>query len=263
MFEQDKKHVFGFDFISNESVENIAKACIDYTFPKQDPQGQLPLMITPNAAQIVMYHHEQADLKPKVKNAVLILPDGQPIVWTSRLIKQPLKARLTGSDFFPIFWGLIKGQQKRAYLILPDNKTATCMHNDYEQIKTYVPPFVKLEDTAQFQVVTDQVVADILEFKPDFVLLGLSYPKQEILSLKAYEQLENTDIERIPLFFSLGASYEFYCGMKKRAPKIYQQLGMEWFYRFMQEPRRMWRRYTVDNFRFLLLMRKEIFKKRK
>lgn len=260
MFDQDKKAVFGFDFISNESVENIAKACIDYTFPKQDAQGLLPLMITPNAAQIVMYHHEYAYLKPKVKNAVLILPDGQPIVWTSRFIKKPLQARLTGSDFFPVFWDLIKSKRKRAYLILPDDKTAHCMHHDYELVKTYVPPFVKIEQNEKFQAVADQVVADILEFKPDFVLLGLSYPKQEILSLNAYEQLKQTDIERIPLFFSLGASYEFYCGMKKRAPKIYQQLGMEWFYRFMQEPRRMWRRYTVDNSRFLLLMWKEIFK---
>jgi N-acetylglucosaminyldiphosphoundecaprenol N-acetyl-beta-D-mannosaminyltransferase len=261
MFLHDRKPVFGFNFISSHSVENIAKACINYTFQKDQPQGLLPLMITPNAAQIVMYHHEYAYLKPMLQNAILILPDGQPIVWTSRLIKQPLQKRLTGSDFFPVFWNMVKPTQKAVYFILPNEETAKCMHKDYDKIKTYVPPFVRLEDKVQFQKIIDQATQDILEFKPHFVFLGLSYPKQEILSLEIYKQLRTSNIAFIPLFFSLGASYEFYCGMKKRAPKIYQRFGMEWFYRFMQEPRRMWRRYTIDNFRFLILMWKEVFKK--
>jgi N-acetylglucosaminyldiphosphoundecaprenol N-acetyl-beta-D-mannosaminyltransferase len=138
MFLHDRKPVFGFNFISSHSVENIAKACINYTFQKDQPQGLLPLMITPNAAQIVMYHHEYAYLKPMLQNAILILPDGQPIVWTSRLIKQPLQKRLTGSDFFPVFWNMVKPTQKAVYFILPNEETAKCMHKDYDKIKTYV-----------------------------------------------------------------------------------------------------------------------------
>jgi N-acetylglucosaminyldiphosphoundecaprenol N-acetyl-beta-D-mannosaminyltransferase len=255
----ERKEVFGFNFISSKSVADIARACIEYKYQQDSGEGLLPLMITPNAAQIVKYHHEYAYLKVMLEKAVFILPDGQPIVWTSRLINRPLLSRLTGSDLFPVLWNLIKKSGKKAYFILPNQETAFCLHQEYDKIKTYVPPFIGLQDRALINQIVEIARVDILEFKPDFVFIGLSFPKQEILSLEIYQQCGN--ITLMPLFLSLGASYEFYCGMKKRAPKFIQWMGMEWFYRFMQEPTRMWRRYTIDNFRFIILMSNQVFKK--
>jgi N-acetylglucosaminyldiphosphoundecaprenol N-acetyl-beta-D-mannosaminyltransferase len=91
-----------------------------------------------------------------------------------------------------------------------------------------------------------------------FLFIGISDPKQSLISKKIDEliNLGNKDI-----YFStalLGASFEFYLGKSKRAPQWMQQCGLEWLYRFALEPKRLWRRYTIDNFKFLMLALKEL-----
>jgi N-acetylglucosaminyldiphosphoundecaprenol N-acetyl-beta-D-mannosaminyltransferase len=91
------------------------------------------------------------------------------------------------------------------------------------------------------------------------VFLGLNFPKQEKLGMHIAASLGD-DAERSALVLLLGASYEFYFGLKPRAPRWMRRYGLEWLHRFMQEPLRLWKRYTVDNLRFIGLALKELFR---
>jgi N-acetylglucosaminyldiphosphoundecaprenol N-acetyl-beta-D-mannosaminyltransferase len=100
------------------------------------------------------------------------------------------------------------------------------------------------------------------EHQPEFVFLGIRFPKQNriALGMMGYDyatgELTDTD-KQIPLFLLLGASYEFYLNLKKRAPVFWQKIGMEWFYRFTQEPGRLFRRYFIDDIQFFPIVWKE------
>ena len=101
-----------------------------------------------------------------------------------------------------------------------------------------------------------------MENESGYVFLGLSFPKQEILAMKLDQKLTEMGFRKPVLFLLLGASYEFYFGMKKRAPSFFRKTGLEWLHRFAQEPGRMWKRYTIGNAKFLWLSIQELIKKR-
>jgi N-acetylglucosaminyldiphosphoundecaprenol N-acetyl-beta-D-mannosaminyltransferase len=93
------------------------------------------------------------------------------------------------------------------------------------------------------------------------VIIGISFPKQDILALNIYNRLKELNANRIPLFCMLGASFEFYLKLKKRAPVFLQKIGFEWLYRFSTEPKRLFKRYFIDDVAFLPILFKEFLKK--
>jgi N-acetylglucosaminyldiphosphoundecaprenol N-acetyl-beta-D-mannosaminyltransferase len=189
------------------------------------------------------------------------LPDGMPIVWLSKLKGNPLQSRLTGSDLFPALWRRIKQQKIAATFILPNNEMADRFRRECNHCNCLVPDFFDANDKAYIAGFVQQSVEAIIQDNSEYIFLGLSFPKQEILAMEVSRKLEEAGYKKKVLFLLLGASYEFYSGLKKRAPAIYRKTGMEWLYRFMQEPGRMWRRYTLGNARFMQLAIKELFKK--
>jgi N-acetylglucosaminyldiphosphoundecaprenol N-acetyl-beta-D-mannosaminyltransferase len=254
-------HIFGLDFICASSLADILDFMMDYQ-NHPDYQNKLPFVITPNADQVVQLDQPQHQaLKEKLSQALFILPDGYPIIWFSRLIRKPLKARLTGSDLFPLLWDRVKQSQSKVFMIVSREFTGRKLKQEYNNMSYYALPFFDL-NTITFDAICQEIIERITDFQPKYVIIGVGFPKQEWLGLTAHTALKAQNISP-PLFLCIGASAEFYVGTQKRAPQWLQNMGLEWSYRLWQEPRRMWRRYLIGSWFLLKLYVKELSKRTK
>ena len=249
----DTVKLFGFDFVSAPDYGPI----FDYLDNRKSDGDKLPLIITPNVDQLVKYHRkENAELLSTLQNAELVLPDGQPIVWTSKLKRNsaPLASRLTGSDLFPQLWEYLKEKNKRVFFILPNARLGDQLKAEYSEAQYYAPPYFSLESEEEYSTVLEHCLEQIRFFKPDHVSIGLGFPKQEQLALDIHRHTPEQDI----MFSLLGASFEFYLGEKSRAPKWMQNLGLEFLHRLLSEPGRMAKRYLIDDMAFIPLLIREL-----
>jgi N-acetylglucosaminyldiphosphoundecaprenol N-acetyl-beta-D-mannosaminyltransferase len=248
------RSLFGFNFLSDRDVT----AVVDRITGPQPVDELLPLVVTPNVDYIVRLREAGlSDLAEPLRRARYILPDGQPIVWTSRLTGEPLAARLPGSTMFPIVWKRVVEDRRRVVVIAATPETAGLLQHEYPEAGIVVPPHFDAEDPSQLAKVVAACLGVIDEVKPEFVFVGISFPKQQRIALALIEILSAAG-EHIPLFLLLGGSFEMYLGRVPRAPRWMQATGLEWMFRFLLEPRRLFRRYFVTDMRFLWVFLTEL-----
>jgi len=253
-----KISIFDLDFISAGSIDEVVHDIIN---TERRKETGCDFLITPNAYQVVHFNDKKnAFLKEQYRQAAYILPDGMPIVWISKIFKHSLEKRLTGSDLFPVLWKEIKDAAMPVTLVLPGDKVAALFKRDYPAANRFVPEMFEVTDKAYITSFADEVASGIVRNHSQFVFLGLGFPKQELLALAIADKLKNIGYHSPVLFLLLGASFEFYFGLKDRAPAFFQNTGLEWLYRFAKEPARLWKRYTIDNVRFLFIAIKELFR---
>ncbi len=175
-------------------------------------------------------------------NADLVVADGAPVVWLSKLGGTPLKERVAGSDLFwtlgrasaesgitLFFLGGVPGSADKAKGVLEERYPGT------KVIATYCPPFETFATDDEQDKIRDLVKAA----NPDVLLVAFGAPKQEKWIAK------NRDRLGVPVSIGVGGSFEMASGMLKRAPVWMQRAGLEWAYRFAQQPRRLFDRYVV------------------
>jgi N-acetylglucosaminyldiphosphoundecaprenol N-acetyl-beta-D-mannosaminyltransferase len=257
--KKDSISLMGFNFISSD-FETVLNMIEQKTYLGTE---RFPFLITPNAETIMRFTEkstESSGLKEFFENSYFILPDGFPIMVYSKLTGKPLKNKLSGSDLFPLAWPRFKKLNRKILLIAPNDQVGNRLQNELPTLRYYVPPFFSAIDIAAVQREVVKIQEAIRTTTPDYVLFGLGFPKQERLSKMVFEGLAG--MPAVPLFMLLGASFEFYLGIKKRAPRWMQRSGLEWLHRFMQEPRRLWKRYTIGNLRFMAFFLKELIRER-
>ncbi len=254
MYKFIKQHIFNLDFVAEENFDNI----IDSIIEEETDSNHFPVVITPNV-DLTVHLNQNKEILSVFQHARFILPDGAPIIWFSKLLGRPLKKRLAGSDLFPLVWRTAMHHHKKVFLVLPNEEVKAKLAVEYPDAQFYIPPFF---DATKKEVETEaRNIFPLLQHQqPDFVFLGLRYPKQEMLIVNLHDKLKDAN-SKMPLFFNLGASYEFYTGMKSRAPLWMQNIGLEWLHRFLAEPKRTFRRYFWDDLYIFKLFLKEIFKK--
>ena len=216
-------------------------------------------VVTPNVDHIVKLEHDK-ELRKAYKHADLILTDGKPLIWISRLYGTPIKQKLSGSDLFPRICELAAEKGYRMFFLGAAEgvaeKAAQNLSHKYpglHVVGTYSPMFGFENDQEEL----DRIIDKIVQTNPHLLIVALGCPKQELFILK------NKDRLGVPVSLGLGASLDFEAGNVKRAPKLMSEHGMEWFYRFLKEPRRLFKRYFVDDVRIILLAlkyRKQEFK---
>ena len=250
--------LFGLPFIAAENHDGVVSEVLAWPLKKEDPQ-ELPLLSTPNVDQVVKLHrHEHAGLLAQIANARFVLPDGQPIVWVSKRKKgSELPARLAGSDLFPAVWNKLATRKAPIFMVLANDAIGEALRKENPEMHWLTPPFYSITDPGAEEQVVTTVFNELMARPVPLVFLGLGFPKQERLALALIERLKTAAVP-MPLFLLLGASFEFHAGLKKRAPKIFQKLGLEFFHRFLSEPKRMFRRYFVDDMVFFKLALKEL-----
>ncbi|OJX36753.1 MAG: hypothetical protein BGO87_13255 [Flavobacteriia bacterium 40-80] len=239
--------IFGYNFICDLNYDQISTLIINDI----ENNTIITNVITPNAHGIVSYD-KFPEINKFCQQSKYILPDGQPLVWLSNLTQNKIAKRLTGSDLFPVLFNKVNNTKFNLLFILSTQDLA----DEFKLISInsthYVPPHLSLEDTRNLKNEALIISQLIKKNNIDLVFFGISEPKQGIIAKYITDILEQEDYSKSCIMLFLGASYEFYFNLKERAPKIFQKLGLEWFYRLIREPRRLFKRYTITNFKFIL-----------
>lgn len=209
-------------------------------------------VVTPNVDHIVQLEKDE-ELKRVYENASLILTDGKPLIWISNWYKTPIKEKISGSDLFPRVCDLAAKKGYTMYLLGAAegvaDKAAKNLIDKYKGLNivgTYSPPFGFEKDKVELKKIERQ----IQEVHPDILIVGLGCPKQEKYMYHHCKELG------VPISFGLGASIDFEAGNIKRAPKWMSEHGLEWLYRITQDPKRLAKRYLVDDMKIISIARK-------
>ncbi len=281
-----RTRIFDLDMINDHNFDAVVDSMLHFQEEYQPASGKLPLLFTPNVDDIVKLNEKKyADLAGVLRKSFYLLPDGQPIIWVSKLFRgKKLKRRLPGSELFPILWKEVIRTKKRVMLVAPSPEVGELLKKEYPALEYYVPPFFDVQQLDQLDAVIREAAAVYDRIQPELVFIGIRYPKQNHIALglidhhnKKFAQGNAQPTEQIgikhyyihpestaqphALHLLMGASYEFYLGLKKRAPAFWQKIGMEWFYRFTQEPGRLFKRYFIDDLQFFPIVLKEFFRK--
>jgi N-acetylglucosaminyldiphosphoundecaprenol N-acetyl-beta-D-mannosaminyltransferase len=251
--------IFGFEFTCFTTFANLVDAVANFEPSVDLAGGKRPFLITPNVDDIVNWNKKEFEaLRSEFHNSVFVIPDGQPLVWFSKLVGKSLIRRTTGSSLFPPLWKKIMEAGKKPFFILANEKLCRFYENEYAPTRTYHPPFFKVTERDVISNIVKECKAIIEEQQPDFVFVGIQFPKQNILAV----ELERVvSVNKKPLFLILGSSMEYHAGYLKRSPPFFQLIGMEWFYRFCQQPRRLFKRYFVNDVAIVPIFFRELFKK--
>lgn len=227
---------------------------------KDLPGGKI-LINTINAHSYNVAQQDEAFAQTLISGDCLI-PDGIPIVWACRWLKAKSrpKERIAGWDLFEFEMNRLNDKGKRQKVmfmgsserVLEQIRVRIAVDYPNLDVITYSPPYKKdfsEEDNAA-------IVNAINAADPDLLWIGMTAPKQEKWAYQHWKEL-NIHCH----CGTIGAVFDFYAGTAKRAPLWWQQHSLEWFYRLVQEPRRMWRRYIIGNPLFLWNVFKEMIRK--
>lgn len=216
-------------------------------------RGRLRIGVV-NAAKLVHMRREST-LRADVLSCDLILADGVPVVWASRLLGRPLPERVAGID---LMLGMLRRGNEHGYRIYCLGASDDVLVNAVRRITADYPHVdVVGRHHGYFTLQAEPgIVAAIACAKPDILLVGMSSPKKELFLARWSNQLG------VSVCHGVGGSFDVLAGKVRRAPLVWQRLGLEWLYRVRQEPRRLWRRYLVTNTLFCALVIKELLRQR-
>lgn len=213
---------------------------------------------TPNVDHVVLAETDLA-FREGYARADLVVVDGMPIVWASKLLDVPLPERISGSDLILPLMKLAAERGWRVYLLGAGPGTAEEAGRRIQQ--QY--PAVNIVGYDSPRVSTDKgseqngpILRRVREAQPDLLLVALGSPKQETWIGQVAEQLRPT------VAIGIGAGLDFIAGRAKRAPEWVGRLGFEWLYRLAHEPRRLWRRYLVNDPQFAAVLLRELRERR-
>lgn len=180
----------------------------------------------------------------------MIVPDGIGVVKAANMLGYPVKERVTGVEIVQSLLEILNQESKSIFLLGAKEEV---LERFVEKIKTEYSKVEIVGYQNGYVKDKDAVFEKIKELKPDVVLVALGIPAQEILIYKHYEDFEKG------IFVGVGGSFDVLSGMKKRAPKIFIRLNLEWLYRIACEPKRI-KRFYRSNVKFIAKV-KEMGKK--
>lgn len=215
-------------------------------------------VVTPNVDHLCRLTRDTA-FRDAYGGASLVLADGAPILWFSRLLGRPLREKLSGSDLVPrlsayaaakgyrvFFFGAGPGVAEEAAARL------TARYPGLPVVGAVSPPMGFYDDPVEAQAMAESV----RRAEADICFVALGAPHQE-LWMSRYHQAAG-----VPVMIGIGAGLDFVAGRVRRAPRWVQRAGLEWLWRLCREPRRLWRRYLIDDSYFLVLLWREFQKAR-
>jgi N-acetylglucosaminyldiphosphoundecaprenol N-acetyl-beta-D-mannosaminyltransferase len=198
----------------------------------------------------VVKANRDPELRRIINDCALVNVDGMPIVWASRLLGKPLKERVTGVDLFDALMQHSAKKGWRIYFLGATEEVVSSVKQLYEK-KYPTIAIVGYRNGYWTSTEEPQVVEQIKAAQADLLFVAISSPKKEQF-LDRYQ----ADM-KIPFAMGVGGTFDVMAGKVNRAPIWMQKYGFEWFYRFLQEPRRMFKRYFIDDMAFFWLLLKE------
>ena len=202
-----------------------------------------------NAAKVVKAQTDK-ELHQSIEESNLINVDGQAVVWAGRFNGVSIPERVAGID---LMWALLNISVKKNYRIYFLGATDEVLSLLRERLKREMPTLLIAGYHNGYFEKAEERVAEIQKSKPDILFLGMPTPKKENF-IREYSEILDA-----PVIIGVGGSFDVLAGKVKRAPQWMQQVGLEWFYRMAQEPRRLFKRYATTNAEFIRLALKERF----
>lgn len=217
-------------------------------------QGKKLQHVVVNAGKIVAMQTDE-ELRESVNNCDLINADGMAVVWASKFLGKPLKERVAGIDLMENLIELAHKKKYKAYFLGAKEEIVSKVVDHYSE--KYSKDLIAGYRNGYFSKEEEQDIAkDIEASEAQLLFVAISSPKKENFLYQNKEHLA-----KVSFTMGVGGSFDVVSGLVKRAPLWMQNSGLEWFYRFAQEPQRMWKRYLVGNSKFIYLVFKERFKK--
>ena len=206
-----------------------------------------------NAAKMVRLR-DDVHLRDSLLDCDVLLADGQSVVWASRLLRRAVPERVAGVDLFERLLELAARDGRSVYLL---GARADVLATLQQRLGERFPALkiVGARDGYFTDAEASTVAADIADSGADMLFLGMTSPKKEIFLGDYGETLG------VPVLHGVGGSFDILAGVTKRAPLLWQRLGVEWLYRVLQEPRRLWRRYFTTNVTFIVLVLRELVRR--
>lgn len=224
--------------VDSETMEGTVRLCLDAI-----ESGEFTQQSSLNAGKVVLMHEDPC-LFDAIASSDIVSADGQSIVWASRLLGARLPERVAGIDLME---RLLAAAEERGYPVYFLGAT-----------QEVVSAFVRLCGSryARLHIAgfhsgffddEDSVAQEICDAGARLLFVAMPSPQKELFLARQHHRLGGI------FAMGVGGSFDVWTGVTKRAPGWMQRLGLEWFYRFIQEPRRMWKRYLVGNMRFVFL----------
>jgi len=197
-----------------------------------------------------MHGITEAQHDPQVRDALntadLVVPDGMPLVWLGRLHGHALKRRVYGPELMLSFCQATVQRGYRHFFYggapgVPQQLADVFRQRfpGFRVVGTYSPPFRPLTPQED-----EEITRLIRKAAPDILWVGLSTPKQESWMFEHRERFD------VPVMIGVGAAFDLHTGRLKQAPAWMREAGLEWLFRLIQEPRRLWRRYIIHGAKF-------------
>lgn len=240
-------HLFGIE------IDNVTRPEALERLQQYLNNGRGHYVTTPNVDHVVRLQRDE-DFRQAYRSASLVVADGAPVVWASRLLGRPLKERVTGADLIPEVCALA-AQEGRSVFFLGGNpgvaqRAGENLQRLFPGLRVagcYAPPFGFEQDPAQ----NEEAIRRVEEAHPDILFAALGAPKQEKWVFSHRERLG------FRLALCIGSALDYPAGAARRAPSWMREGGLEWLWRIGLEPRRLAKRYLVDDLPFAGLVLKE------
>lgn len=206
-----------------------------------------------NAGKIVDMQDDKG-LSDSVHNSDVITADGQSVIWASKILGKPLKGRLAGIDLMYKLIEIAHQKKYKVFLFGAKEEVVNKVVSLYSE--KYSPNIIAGYRNGYFTKKDEpQIAQQIADSGANMLFVAITSPIKEHFLHDNKEVLKD-----INLVMGVGGSFDVVAGKVKRAPMWMQKTGLEWFYRLIQEPKRMWKRYLVGNSKFMAMVLKEKFK---
>jgi N-acetylglucosaminyldiphosphoundecaprenol N-acetyl-beta-D-mannosaminyltransferase len=229
-------------------IDNLDEMGVVNHVLNEHAAGRGGRIVTPNVDHLRQIYAD-INLQSLVSEADLVIADGMPLIWASRILKTPLAERVTGAQLIWSLSGAASDRDVPVFLLGGATGVAeragVAITNRYPGLKlagTHCPPLGFEDDSDQIQ----EIVSRIEQTSPGVIFCGLGFPKQERLMAILASRFPDAWL------VGCGASLAMAAGDVRRAPKWMQAMGLEWLCRLVQEPRRLFSRYIVHDIPFAL-----------
>jgi N-acetylglucosaminyldiphosphoundecaprenol N-acetyl-beta-D-mannosaminyltransferase len=207
------------------------------------------IVFTPNVDHVVKAEHHP-DFRRAYSRADLCLADGMPLVWASRLMGSRLPEKVSGSDLLVPLMRMAAEHRWGVYLLggghgVAEDAGEKLTRELGARIVGTDSPTVRLDGGGDC---SEQTLERLRTASPDLVLVAFGAPKQELWIDRFSDRI------RPAVAIGVGGSLDFITGQTRRAPAWMSRAGIEWLFRLLQEPRRMWRRYLVEDPAFIVIV---------
>ncbi|MCD6386208.1 WecB/TagA/CpsF family glycosyltransferase [Candidatus Sumerlaeota bacterium] len=230
------------NFLGIDVVNLTTAEFVDWVIERT--KQRLQTFITYINAHCVNVAFRDAEYKKILRRADAVYADGQAIVQASKFLGYPLPERINAGDFFLEFCQRCAEEKLKMFLLGSDKKVAETIG---KRLQSKVPELCIAGTHSGFFTPAQEpeLISRINSASPDILLVGMGVPRQEKWVYKNRAQLS------VPVIWCVGALFEYYAGVRARAPRWMRRCGLEWAFRLVLEPRRLWRRYLIGNPEFI------------